>query len=262
MKKQDVIAVISYLIGSNENKIPTPLTKQLLQFLSKSYHLTSNEEFTSLILRPSEEGELTVLMGQDNDIAGFSRTYKQATTVGKKIITCFTGHLYLNPNYHVPATVTCAGIKQAIQYKLDNPHEETIYIALANTPQAYEFLYELSDTLYPKPLQRVPDQILTILKAIKQTNGWIDTNNHPMIINSSLVPLRSQFKQDLEESNELTEFFLSTNPDYLQGNSLLVYLPLHLANISYGLNHQEPTLHSNQVPEELQHNPPNPSLPH
>lgn len=60
-----------------------------------------------------------------------------------------------------------------------------------------------------------------------------------MVVSSPLVPLRSQLSRINEESSELQEFYMSANPDYLQGNSLLIYMPLHLANIGYGLNHYD-----------------------
>lgn len=238
MKKQDVIAIDSYVIDY-QNNIPQHLSTDLYKFLTKSYHLADQDEFEQLIIRPDIHGELTVLYGIHDQIAGFSRTYRQTLTIGKKQITTYSAYLYLSPHFKTSATVESVGLSEAIKYKLANPDEEIIYLAFANTPIAYEFIYQLSDTIYPKPNQNIPEKITQVIEAFKKQNGWISTGTHPMVINSPLVPLRSCSAELTDENSELNGFYLSKNPDFLQGNSILVYMPLHLANISYGLNHQD-----------------------
>ncbi|KTD59152.1 hypothetical protein Lsha_1848 [Legionella shakespearei DSM 23087] len=238
MKKQDVIAIDSYVVDY-QNNIPQQLSTDLYHFLAKSYHLADQDEFEHLIIRPDIDGELTVLYGVNDEIAGFSRTCRQVLTIGQKQVTTYSAYLYLSPHFKTSATVESVGLTEAIKYKLANPDEEIIYLAFANTPIAYEFIYQLSDTIYPKPNQNIPEKIIQVIEAFKKQNGWISTGPHPMVINSPLVPLRSQSAELIDEKSELNGFYLSANPDFLQGHSLLVYMPLHLANISYGLNHQD-----------------------
>lgn len=260
MKKHDVKAIHSYVVDEEDKKISPKLIEKLYLFLSKYYHLANQEEFIRLIIQPDLYGELTVLYGENKEIAGFSRNCRQSIDLGKKQVTCYIAYVYLNPEYQIEASIKSVGITEAIKYKLANPQEELVYIAFANNPLTYEFIYQLSDLIYPKPSQRVPDQILNILNAFKSQNSWISTNNHPMVVNSPLVPIRSQLSSVNEESNELKEFYLSANPDYLQGNSLLVYMPLHLANISYGLNRYDANSYHNQkrhqVPSHRKRNSP------
>lgn len=239
MKTQDVIAIDSYLI-EKPKKLTIQVIDNLYNFLAKSYHLANKDEFERLIVQPKVEGELTILYGINDEIAGFSRTYRQTVDLGRKQVTTYSAYIYLSPYIKVRPTVESVGLTLAIKEKLANPQEELIYLAFANNPQTYEFISQLSDSIYPKPYQIVPDQIITVINAFKKQYGWISTNNHPMIVNSPLVPLRSQSNISIDEGYELNEFYLATNPDYLQGNSLLVYMPLHLANINYGLSHHEP----------------------
>lgn len=239
MKKMDVSATESFLVDNQSTHLSEELISRLYEFLNKSYHLADQEEFQLLVMQPEKKGELTVLFGENNEIAGFSRTYSQSMKIGKKQVTTYICCIYINPMYKACPTIASAGLTQAIKYKLSHPHEELIYVAFANNPSTYEFIYQLSDFTYPKPSQRVPDQILTIINALKKQNGWISTNNHPMVINSPLVPLRSQTPTVHYQNSELSEFYIEANPDYMQGSSLLVYIPLHLANINYGLNHMD-----------------------
>lgn len=200
--------------------------------------MRNQQDFEQIILRSEEDGELIVQYGLNQDLAGFSRIFRQEVAVEKKHVTTYSALIYLNPQYRACPTVANTGLSEAIKYKLAHPQEELIYVAFADNPLTYEFIYQLSDSIYPKPSQRVPDQIITVINALKKQNGWISTNNHPMVVNSILVPVRNQTMDLHENESELNEFYLSANPDYIQGNALLVYMPLHLANISYGLNHQ------------------------
>lgn len=250
MKSQNIVAIDSYLIEKKQ-QIPEQIANNLYRFLARSYHLADQNEFLQLIIQPELSGELTILYGMNDEIAGFSRTYRQTVDLGKKQVTVYSAYIYLNPHFTVTPTIESAGLTLAIKEKLANPQEELIYLAFANNPLTYKFIYQLSDSIYPKPDQRVPDQIISLINSFKKQYGWISTNNHPMIVNSPLVQLRSQNTLDLDEHCELNEFYLSTNPDYLQGNSLLVYMPLHLANINYGLNHHDSNCCYNQ---KLHHN--------
>ncbi|MCL9683793.1 hypothetical protein [Legionella maioricensis] len=241
MNKHRVTAINSYWIDKQQTNIPEQLIKKLYQFLTSYYHLPNQEKFNRLILRMEENGELIIHHGINQEIAGFCRTLRQSIIVGKKQVITYSALIYLNPQYHVCPTVGSAGLTEAIKYKLAHPQEELIYVAFADSPLTYEFLYNLSDSIYPKPLQRVPDQIITVINALKKQSGLISTCNHPMVVNSLMLPAKNKILPLQDEGNETNEFYVSANPDYLQGNSLLVYIPLHLANISYGLNHQDTT---------------------
>ncbi len=252
MSKLRVSVINSYCIDKQQTNIPEQLTQKLYQFLTSYYHVPNQEEFHSLILRLEERGELIVYYGINQEIAGFSRLFRQPIKVGKKQVIAYSALIYLNPLYQVCPTVSSTGLTEAIKYKLAHPHEELIYVGFADNPLTYEFLYNLSDSIYPKPLQRVPDQIITVIHALKKQNRLISTCNHPMVVNAPMLPTKNKNLYLQDEGNELHEFYVSANPDYLQGNSLLVYVPLHLANISYGLNHQSSNYieRSNSLPNQ------------
>lgn len=239
MTKLRVAAINSYWIDKQQTNIPEQLIKKLYQFLTSYYHLSNQEEFHRLILRPEENGALLIHYGINQEIAGFSRTFRQQIIVGKKQVITYSALIYLNPQYEACPTVTSTGLTEAIKYKLAHPQEELIYVAFADNPLTYKFLYHLSDSIYPKPSQRVPDQIITVISALKKQNGLLSTCNHPMVINSLMLPIQNKFSDLEDNGSDLNEFYLSANPDYLQGSSLLVYMPLHLVNINYGLNYED-----------------------
>lgn len=262
MNRLDVVAIESFNLGKSNHAIPEAVINSIYDFLSKSYHLASKEELLQLIIQPEQEGELSVLLGLNGSIAGLSRTTKQHLQVGRKKATVFTVLMFLNPQYKPSSALVNAGLTQGMSYKLAHPREEIAYIAFANMPFSYKLLNKLSDSFYPKPSQPVPNQIKTVVDAVKKQNGWVSTGANPMIVHSPLVPIRGQAVHMPAEQDELDEFYLEVNPDYMQGKALLTYIPLNLANINYGLKiiTQQP-LHSGLILNYKETNPTNFKLP-
>lgn len=239
MKKKEIASIVSYRFDDRQNhRLPDLLCQKIHGFISKSYYLTNQEDCNQMIIQPGKEGELALFFSQDDEVAGLFRTCKQSFTLDKKTVTAYTASVFLSPDYQLNPTIENTGIQQAIQHKLAHPQEELVYIAFANNPLTFKFFYELSDNLYPKPNQQIPNQIISILNALKQENLWVATQTHPMVIDFPLIPLRSYSNRIFEEQeDEINEFYHNLNPDYMQGNTLLVYIPLHLTNIGYGFNH-------------------------
>lgn len=235
MNRLDVIAIESFTLGQTNLVIPDPLIQSLYDFLSKAYHLADKNELLQLIIQPQQEGDLTVLFGLNACIAGLSRTTKQTLQVGKKKVTAFTALMFLDPNYKPSPRIASMGLTQGMAYKLAHPREEIVYLAHANRPFSYKLMTKLSDCIYPKPSQPIPNQVLAIVNAVKKHMGWVSTGPNPMVVYSPLVPIRGQTTYRPEEQEELDEFYLQENPDYMQGTALLTYIPLNLANINYGL---------------------------
>lgn len=246
MKKLDVIAVETISVNKQADYLSPTLLNALYQITSLSYHLANNEELELYLLKSQEEGELTILYGAHDEIAGFIRTIPQQLNIGKRPVMAYIANMIFNPNYKIDPIVANFGLGHAIDYKLAHPKEEVVYLAIANNPQAYELINQLSDIIYPKPEQVVPTQIMKVLDAITKYNGWRMTNNQPFIVNSPLVPIRCQTASDDIHENEFKNYYLSVNPDYMQGNSLLVFVPLHLVNIGFGLNYTDMSYHQHK----------------
>lgn len=83
MNRHDVKAIHSYVVDEEKKKISLKLINKLYRFLSKYYHLASQEEFIRFIIQPDLYGELTVLYGENKEIAGFSRNCRQSVDLGK-----------------------------------------------------------------------------------------------------------------------------------------------------------------------------------
>lgn len=238
MKLKDLTRVDSHVIDGN---IPKSISHRLYCFLSGLYHITDPGDFDRFVMQPKVKGELAILYGNNNEIAGFTRTYKHYINQGEKQITTYSANMYLNPQYKMQATIKNTGLQQATRERLASPQKELAFIVFATNPLSYEFIYQLSDLIYPKPLQGIPETILETIESFKKQKGWRSSHHHPMVVNSPLVPLRSLSTEYLSENTELNEFYLSINPEYLRGNTLLAYIPLHLANINYGMDcHNEP----------------------
>ncbi|MBA2648360.1 MAG: hypothetical protein H0U75_01970 [Legionella sp.] len=251
MKKENVIAFESFRLGKEQKTISNTLIEKLYDFLALSYHLINQEEFLQLIIKPNEPGELVVLYGRWDDIAGFCRIFEQKLRIDDKLVTVYLACVQFNQKYNPYPTSASMGLAQGISHKLEHPEEEIVYVALANTPFSYEVFNQMIKSLYPTPGRQVPFQVLKTIEALKKYNGWYTTGNHPMVISSILVPIRSYNPDFQYDNSALCDFYLSINPDYRQGNALLTYIPLNLANINYGLNAPSTTSYTNKPPHHL-----------
>lgn len=239
MKKLDVLSQNSIPI-SERQELPKPMLNKLYRFLNTFYHVGSEEELRFIFkLQPQEQAEITVLYGMNDDLAGFTHTRKQHILWGGKKISTYLSFIYHHPDYKVLANISQMGLNKILSDTLQHPHDEVYYIAAANNPSTYEYLSQISDSIYPSPLAPVPERIAGIVHELKKQYGWVDYNNHPMVINSPLLPIRSRTPV-YDDENTLNDFFIATNPDYLQGQSLLVYLPLESLNMNM---HDQNTQH-------------------
>lgn len=238
MRKLDVIVSESFQVDKDLKNIPNSVISTLYKFVAQHYHVTELDEFKHVIIQFNDSGELTILYGINGEVGGFTRTWRQSMIIGTKVVTAYLAYIFLNPDYNAAPTVENAGLTEAIRYKLDHPQEELFYIAFANNPMTYEFVASLSDVYYPRLGQKLPDQMLKIVNALKRENAWHCTNSNSLVVNSPLVPLRSQSNNF--DNFDLNEYFTEVNPEYIQGNALLTLIPLHLANIQFGLNYADP----------------------
>lgn len=249
MKKSEVLSIESYSFETVKDNVPDFLSQKLYQFLSKSYHVINQQEFENLIIKPESEGELSVFFGPHDEIAGFCRTIKQSIVIRQEELTVFITYIFLNPYFNIQPSIDTLALNQAIQYKLSNPGKKLIDLVFANHPTIYAFICKMHSTIYPKPNQKIPHHVFSVINQLKKENQWetIKKNHHPMIVNSPIIPVRGQYQMHNEgEYSEWIEYYLNTNPDYLQGNSLLVYLPIELASLNFPFKLKSPTrLHYN-----------------
>ncbi|WED43134.1 hypothetical protein [Legionella cardiaca] len=207
----------------------------LTQFAAQHYKFHNHFNFSQEILGINKTGEIAVFYDNAHKIIGFTRISCQHLQLDNQPVTIYSGGTYHDQKADLSFDAARFGLTRAIKYKLANPMREIFFFANADTPARYQFLANLSTTLYPKEGQAIPLRILKLVENLKKHNGWSSRTSHPMIIGEQMA-LRN-LHATTEEKTPLVSYYLSLNPDYASGNSLLVYLPLNFADISQGIRH-------------------------
>lgn len=221
-------------IDTHQPFLSNGLINTLEQFIRQYYRLDNLAYFNEHVLGIGKTGNLAIFYDYNHNIIGFTRIFHQLIYLKGKTISVYSGNTYYDQKIDPSFIAAKFGLIKAMKDKLAHPEEEMVYFANANTPARYQFLANLSNTIYPKKGIRIPEMVLNLVGEFKKQNHWPSLSFHPMLIGNPM-PLLNFPEEDVERNNPLINYYLTLNPDYRAGNSLLVYIPLNLANISQGI---------------------------
>ncbi|KTD64745.1 hypothetical protein [Legionella spiritensis] len=210
------------------------LIQTLERFTRQHYTPVSHDEFLANVLSISKQGHLALYYDHQDKLTGFSRLCRETLFMRSREIIIFTGGTYHNPRHCISYEAAKFGLIQAMKYKLENPEKELVLFLNASTPAKYRFLAEQAEVFYPCRGIVIPEHVLALVKLLKQQNGWSSCPQHPMLLSNQITFLDTTLPTP-DKTNEHVDYYLTINPDYKNGNSLLIYLPLNLATISHGI---------------------------
>ncbi len=221
-------------IGQNLREIPKPLLHKLIQFTEQHYHIENTAIFINSVLRPQQTGDIIVFYGDADELVGYTRIYQQQLDIKNKHITMSSSKAYNNQTHNTSFTAARLALTQTMKYKLSHPEEELVHFSSVSTASKYHFLARLSNTIYPKPDSDVPNIVLNLVTALKETNNWPSCSTHPMLISEQL-PRKHKPTPEAATDDPLTNYYLSLNPDDMTERDLLVCIPLNLGNIGHSI---------------------------
>ncbi|KTD33086.1 hypothetical protein Lnau_2734 [Legionella nautarum] len=225
--RTELIEVDTYLPLSDS------LAFDLEQFTRKHYRIANHHQFNEQILSPETTGSLGVFYDLNNKIVGFSRICRHSLQVQDSEFTAYIGGTYYDPRIDLSFTAARFCLAKAIRYKLERPHENMAYFSLVSTPTRFQFLSKLNNGIYPNEETPIPEFVLVLVEHLKRLHHWETDAKHPMLIHNQIPLLNPPILED--EADPLINYYLSLNPNYSTGTSLLIYLPINLANISLGI---------------------------
>lgn len=221
-------------VDTHLSPIPEHLIGSLEHFTRRHYQVDNLSDFHEKILGINKSGGLSIFYDYDQKIIGFTRICRQVLELSDRKVTVYTGATYHNPHNDLSLSAAKFCLSKAMRYKLQRPEEEMVYIAQANTPLRYQFLANLNPSLYPQPDIPIPKSVIELVVQLKALNQWQAHSRHPMLISNQL-PIIDHADLKIDKTELLTNYYLSLNPEYYKGTTLLVYLPINLANISDGI---------------------------
>ena len=207
------------------------LIKKLVAFTQQYYRVDDAEHFIQQVLQPGAETVVVIYSIADTWI-GYTCSYQQVLVTATKQYTVFSTSVWHNPKLRLDTVTARFALLHTLRYRLFNPHESLAYFVIANNPQRYNYLKKLNPDCEPCPKGNARVEIANLIKIMAQQNKWQQDPDNPLIINQQF-PALSHLEQDQDKNADFIKF----NPNYKEGDWLLVYVPLDLQTISKSIRH-------------------------
>lgn len=223
-------------IDKERHLLDKALLLNLRSIIEQTYQLPRAYDIFSHYLDLGPNTVLVLFYGEYDDLAGFAAVNISRFTHEYKQYAIYQANALFDPLYHDSAAAEKYGLTHAMKYKLTHPETILAYVGEAITPVTYIHYSRTVKTFYPHPNQQTPAPIKAILNKVKQQRQLHSVDSEYCVKPQHCLKLQPKISQ-LEQhyQSELVDYYKSLNPGYLDGSSLLVYIPLDLTNISLGL---------------------------
>ena len=215
----------------NPEQVFARMGHQLFEFAKQFYSFVSYSWFQENILATHLPGNL-VLYRVDGVLVGFTRLARRIVEVDHIQYAVHYGGTYHNPAIDIHITASRICLILALKYKLFQPSLQLIYLANAYLPQRYDYIRELSNNIEPQENGKCSRVVIELMKKICQLNHWQYHEKCPLLI-KGLVPLKPIWRQHTPTNHEI---YQQLNPNFMDGDSLFIYLPLDVGTLGRCLN--------------------------
>ena len=225
-----------------ENELPEHL-KHYLPKISKIYLSLFDEEddydIESLLNNRGEHTTLGLFFSNQNKLVAFAISGIQTIKINSKTHAVFCAGAYSNLQYKFGNKLFLYALIQSIKYKLKFPRHKLGYLQESTSPAPYSLSSKNTNECYPSIHKPTPDYVHTIIELIKQKRNITWPTNNAYVIKHpkrrSLKNAERILSSKKIKSCKYAQHYLKLNPSFSQGDALLVYIPLSLKNILFGV---------------------------
>ncbi|QLL10245.1 hypothetical protein H0P51_15170 [Mycobacterium vicinigordonae] len=181
---------------------------------------------------------LALYYGIAGEIAGFAFIGIQCVEHRGTTFAAFSGGGFFRPEYRdcgVPGMRY--GLREALRFKLRHPGVALGYLARTSSPVAYHLFARTMPRVYPSPTRSTPPDVEALVRKFSAGRDYIPVNDDPWIVRSDAVPHDVSRMRRLD-GHPNVQFYRERNPNYTDGEALLVWIPLNMATIAGGIHRQ------------------------
>jgi hypothetical protein len=182
----------------------------------------------------AEEGRLALFYGAGGELGGFSyANFERLRHAGRDHAVIAAG-VYFRPHYQGGLYAAIFGLRQALRFKLREPRTPLAYCTRSSSPAPYRLLASTMPRLYPSRSNPIPASVEALVRGLSARWKYAAVNEGSWIVRSVATPCDPSRLSRLE-SDPNARFYTEVNPRFAEGESLLVWIPLDMANIAGGL---------------------------
>ena len=179
---------------------------------------------------------LALCHAEDGSLVGFSAASLSTIEVAGRSHMVFCAPVLVRLGYRAGAEVAFFGLTEALSVKLRNPRASLAYLSTTATPASYALFARTVRCFYPSPGTEAPADVLLAVARVRELRGLESVGGLPWVVQSGrpLGADRIHTESSLRDDPH-ARWFESLSPRWLDGEALLVWIPLDLRNITGGI---------------------------
>lgn len=238
-KKLPVARIRTYALGKQFPSHLMPYLPRMREIYHQLFDVESDYDLNNLLKYRGEEIRLGMFFDKNNQLCGFAISGIHTVTVHGQTHALFSAGAYADLNYNAASSVVKFALTQSIRYKLKHPYHKLAYLEEALTPAPYSLSSRILPECYPSPDKKAPPVINEIIQAIKQKRGYIFTDASEWVVRFSGKRRLKDYQRILNSKLRTTcryyQHYFELNPNFINGDALLVYMPLSFKHILLAL---------------------------
>lgn len=208
------------------------LIDRLYAIFSETLHGCTRDELEAVMFSAGDI-DLLLCYGACDELVGFSFAGIDYIEHEGRTFAVFTAGGFFRHGYHGGVRSILFGLGQATRAKLHHPRIPVGYLTRCTTPAVYRLLASKMPRVYPNRRYQTPADIEALVQAISASRQYTAVGETPWVVRSIGRPHHPSRLRRLESDPEV-RFYTELNPRFAEGEALLAWTPLDVANIASG----------------------------
>jgi hypothetical protein len=179
------------------------------------------------------ECRLALYYGVDDELAGFSFARIERIEYAGRTHAVFCAGVLFRLGYRGGMPASFFGLRQALRFKLREPRTPLAYMTRSSSPAVYRLLASTMPRIYPSCKHETPAEVESLVRTYCAQWSYEPAGENPWIQRSPAMP-HNPSRLRLRAQDPDARFYMEINPNWANGEAVLTWIPLTVANITGG----------------------------
>jgi hypothetical protein len=208
------------------------LVDRLYAIYNATLYGYTRDQFEEMVLG-ADEVRLVLYYGVGDELAGFAYgSIERIEHAGRRHAAMCAG-MFFRPGYRGGVSGALFVLGQALRAKLREPHTPLAYMTRCTTPAVYRRFAVTMPRIYPSRKHRTPAHVDALVRALGARRKYAPIGENPWVVQAVGVPHDPSRLRRLEHDPDV-RFYTELNPRFVEGESLVVWVPGDLTDIARG----------------------------